>query len=178
MSWNGCELTTVTCTAPGDAPSSSSRLAAPSAAHSPANPDPRTSTREATTDSSSRPVDRATRAGGPPIVRVVISKIDHPGRTRAPHAAAVRGQRRPTVCACGTRSPRVRIPAPSSSRCGCQSSASPTSTKPTTTTTRTPTATPPPTTPPPTKTTPKPGIRWLAVLTLLSRLLGSLGGSR
>ncbi len=46
MSWNGCALTTVMSTAPGTAPSSSNRLAAPSAAHSPANPDPRTRTRE------------------------------------------------------------------------------------------------------------------------------------
>lgn len=53
----------MTSTVPGAAPSSSSRLTAPSAAHSPANPDPRTSTREvADTASSSRPLGDLARA--------------------------------------------------------------------------------------------------------------------
>src|ERR1700722_875072 len=44
MSWSGCELITVTTTSTAGICSSSSRRAAPTAAHRPAKPEPRTTT--------------------------------------------------------------------------------------------------------------------------------------
>jgi cold shock protein len=44
MSWYGCELITVMFTSPAATPNSSSRRAAPRAAHKPANPEPSTTT--------------------------------------------------------------------------------------------------------------------------------------